>query len=296
MSTPTAARRLWQADVPAGTLAFAWLGQAGFALRTENCRWLIDPYLSDSLAQKYRGTDFPHERMMAAPFRPEEATELDWVFCTHRHSDHMDPGTLPAIAATNPRCRFAVPRAEREPAIKAGIPRGRMVPIDAGESIALAPGLHAAAIASAHEDIRRNDRGECHFLGFVFRAPAGTIYHSGDCVPYPGLVEAVAAHRPDVALLPVNGRDAERTRRGFPGNLTFAEARRLCAEAGATWLVPHHFGMFAFNTPGPAEIEAGCRAPFNGRCLAPALERYFILTRSGPGPALRRDGEADAKR
>jgi len=56
---------------------------------------LIDPYLSDFLAEKYQGAEFPHLRMMQAPIEPSRLADLDWVFCTHRHSDHMDPGTLP---------------------------------------------------------------------------------------------------------------------------------------------------------------------------------------------------------
>jgi hypothetical protein len=43
----------------------AWLGQAGFGHRYENLRILLDPYLSDYLEKKYRGTDKPHERLMA---------------------------------------------------------------------------------------------------------------------------------------------------------------------------------------------------------------------------------------
>lgn len=58
--------RLWQEQLPPGRAGFAWLGQAGFALRAEGCRWLVDPYLSDFLAQKYRGSEFPHDRLMAA--------------------------------------------------------------------------------------------------------------------------------------------------------------------------------------------------------------------------------------
>jgi hypothetical protein len=36
--------------------ALYWLGQAGFLVRTPRYTFLIDPYLSDSLAMKYRGT------------------------------------------------------------------------------------------------------------------------------------------------------------------------------------------------------------------------------------------------
>jgi len=44
-----------------------WLGQAGFVFQAGGRRLLIDPYLSDTLADKYRGSATPHERMASPP-------------------------------------------------------------------------------------------------------------------------------------------------------------------------------------------------------------------------------------
>ena len=112
-----------------------WLGQAGFALRWEGNLLLIDPYLSDFLAEKYRGQEFPHRRMMPPPVAPGELRGVGCVLCTHRHSDHMDPGTLPGIAKGNPDCGFVVPRAEVRHAVSIGLTEARLRPMDAGESI-----------------------------------------------------------------------------------------------------------------------------------------------------------------
>lgn len=48
----------------AGTYHFAlwWLGQSGFLFKWRGDYLLIDPYLSDSLTQKYAGTDKPPRR------------------------------------------------------------------------------------------------------------------------------------------------------------------------------------------------------------------------------------------
>jgi hypothetical protein len=51
-----------------------------------------------------------------------------------------------------------------------------------------------------------------------------------------------------VYLLPVNGRSDELTAKGIIGNLTIEEAGTLAREGGATLLIPHHFGMFEYNT------------------------------------------------
>ena len=55
----------------------------------------------------------------------------------------------------------------------------------------------------------------------------------------------------DVALLPINGRDAEREARGIVGNMDQAEAVELAAEIGATTLVPYHWDGIEGNTASP---------------------------------------------
>jgi len=82
----------------------------------------------------------------------------------------------------------------------------------------------------------------------------------------------------DLALLPVNGRSDRLTSRGIMGNMTFDEAQALCVAAGIGAWVPHHFGMFAFNTADPAELLSRVARPqFGLRCLLPSLEHYLVL-------------------
>lgn len=260
------------AELPAAAVGVAWLGQAGFVVRAGGCRLVIDPYLSDTLAVKYRGTERSHVRLMPAPVRVEELREVDWVLCSHRHSDHMDPGTLPVIATANPRCRFIVPRAEAEAALLAGIPAGQTTGLDAGESLQLTDQLILSGLASAHEEFQTNARGEHHFLGFILKTPQIGLYHSGDCVPIAGRAEELAALGLDAALLPVNGRG-----RGVAGNLDFDEAHALCRQAKIPVLVPHHFGMFAFNTVEVAELERAIDAAGSEvRCLVPRVDAYWV--------------------
>ncbi len=53
-----------------------------------------------------------------------------------------------------------------------------------------------------------------------------------------------------VTLLPVHGRYRLRLEKGVPGNFRYEEALELCHQSGVTHLVPHHWGMFNFNTIG----------------------------------------------
>jgi L-ascorbate metabolism protein UlaG (beta-lactamase superfamily) len=256
----------------------SWLGQAGFLIRWRAFRLVVDPYLSDSLATKYRGARFPHTRMVPPPIAPERLVRLHTVLCTHAHSDHMDPETLPQLAAANPACRFVVPRAERATAIARGVPARRLITIRAGERLQLAPDLSLRAVPAAHEELRTDAQGNHHFLGYVLYVGDAAIYHSGDCVPFAGLDEELTACGVDVALLPVNGRDPQRRAHGILGNFTFDEATALCIRCRISAMIACHFGMFDFNTVAePWLDEQVARARTTLECLRPQLGRVYWL-------------------
>lgn len=257
-SEPLAERLEDPAAAPGpGEVVLYWLGQAGFIIDLPGCRVLLDPYLSDSLARKYAGTAFPHRRMMAAPVLPEQLLRLDLVMCTHRHTDHMDPDTLQALAVRFPRIPFVVPAASIDEARKrCGVPDWRLIPVNAGDSIEPLPGLRVRPLPSAHETLTINALDQHEWLGYVIEFAGVRLYHSGDCIPYPALAATLAGMAPQVALLPVNGRDIGRSGNGVPGNFTLDEAITLCREAQVPVMVAHHYGMFDFNTVEPHVIDA----------------------------------------
>jgi L-ascorbate metabolism protein UlaG (beta-lactamase superfamily) len=279
------ARALWRTSLPETTVGLAWLGQAGFAVRHAGVRFLIDPYLSDHLANKYAGQEFSHARMMPPPISAAEIDRLDWVLCSHRHGDHTDPGSLPSLAAQNPDCRFIVPRAELDGVLALGLKASVFIPVNDGESVRVSDAAAIEILPSAHETLQVNARGEHRFLGFVLKLGALRLYHAGDCVVYEGLAERLAPMRIDLALLPVNGRSQRLTARGIMGNMCFQEARELCLEAGMGAMMPHHFGMFAFNTADVDELRRQAVQPVPGwRCVLPSVDQFFLLNVSSNHP------------
>lgn len=234
--------------LPQNEVHFWWLGQAGFALKYyNNTLLLIDPYLSDSLAEKYRDKELRHRRMMPIPIAPERITGCSWYLCTHSHTDHMDPATIRGILRNNDPA-FLVPRAEIARAVERGVPPDNLYAINAGETLQLTDHITVEAVASAHEQLTEDDRGNHKYLGYILSLDGLRLYHSGDTIPYPALKKCITEKNIEIALLPINGRDEYRASRGIPGNFTLEEAIQFCHAAHIPQLIGHHFEMFDFNT------------------------------------------------
>ena len=95
---------------------------------------------------------------------------------------------------------------------------------------------------AAHESV------EPQFLGYIIYTAGKRIYHSGDTILYDGMTERIAAFKPHLALLPINGAKPERR---VAGNLNGQEAAKLAHDAGVECVVPCHYEMFEFNTASP---------------------------------------------
>jgi L-ascorbate metabolism protein UlaG (beta-lactamase superfamily) len=278
-------RRLLSADETADDCdapSFTWLGQAGFLLRLPTAdgvhTLLLDPYLSDSLAKKYAGTEFPHRRLIPVPVAPDRLPDIDLVLCSHKHTDHMDPETLRAIAAAQPACRFVVPEAWRAHAAGIGVPADRTIGADADVAFQPLPGVTVTPVLAAHESLEFDEAGHSRHLGYVIEAADLRLYHSGDCAPYEGQADRLAEFGVHVALLPINGRDAYRLQRGVPGNFHPEEAVALAAAMGADILVGHHFGLFDFNTVNEEHLAAALRRlPEHIQWLRPQPAQPYVL-------------------
>ncbi len=271
-----------------GTLNIFWLGQAGFALRSTNTLTVIDPYLSDFLADKYRETAFPHQRMTPAPIGPDELRGVTLLLATHAHSDHLDPGSIGHIMALNPDCRLLCPTTAVPKALERGADRDRVIGMKIFEKQTFAS-VTVELLPSAHEELLVSPEGDTTYAGFIIQIEEMRLYHSGDCIPFAGLTETLREHAIDAALLPVNGRDDRRRKNGVPGNFTVEEAAELCLEAGINVLIPHHFGLFDFNTVDPKEIAARLE-PFRQRGLQmhiPDTEHYLSVFRGEKGHVQR---------
>jgi L-ascorbate metabolism protein UlaG (beta-lactamase superfamily) len=250
-----------------------WLGQSGFLLHHVGIYFLFDPYLSDSLTEKYATTDKPHERVSERVLEPSELTMVQFVTGSHLHTDHLDAATLQPLARATGGYELFVP----VPIIalaetRAQNPLVTVTGIDEWTTVER-PGFQLRGITAAHNEIVRNEHGQSHFLGFLLRLGPFTIYHSGDTLWHSELVPQLVSAKVDLALVPINGNKPERR---VAGNLNPVEAAALAKAIGAGLAVPHHYDLFAFNTGDPKEFAAACEA-LSQPCQVMELGERLVL-------------------
>jgi L-ascorbate metabolism protein UlaG (beta-lactamase superfamily) len=229
-----------------------WLGQSGFLIQWKGCRALVDPYLSDSLTKKYAATNKPHVRMSERVIDPALLKNIMVVSSSHNHTDHLDAETLIPILHNNPGIKFIIPEANRDfvaerlqcdPAFPVGL--------NEGSSATIGP-FTFHGIPAKHNEIDRDTKGNCRYMGYVIQAGPHTLYHSGDTLWFEEMTELVKQFNPDIALLPINGNDPERK---VAGNLNVQEAAKLAKHLGVKWVIPCHYDMFLFNTVNVSDFE-----------------------------------------
>ena len=222
-----------------------WLGQSGFLLQWKGKRVLIDPYLSDSLTKKYEATDKPHVRISERVIDPALLKNILIVSSSHNHTDHLDAETLVPILNNNPGISFIIPEANRE-FVAERVKCKKEFPVGLNEAqSATIDEFTFYGIPAKHNEIERDDSGNCRYMGYVIKFGGYAIYHSGDTLWFDAMVDLLKPFSVVAAMLPINGNDASRK---VAGNLDCKEAAELGKAINASCLIPCHYDMFAFNT------------------------------------------------
>jgi L-ascorbate metabolism protein UlaG (beta-lactamase superfamily) len=222
-----------------------WLGQSGYLLQWKGKRVLIDPYLSDALTKKYLTTDKPHTRMSELVVRPELLRNISIVTSSHNHTDHLDAETLVPIVKNNQEIKFIIPEANRKfVAERVCCDENFPVGLNDGQSVTIGEFTFHGTPAK-HNEIDRDENGNCKYMGYVIEFGNYKIYHSGDTLWFDGMVELLRPFNVDVAILPINGNKPERK---VAGNLGCKEAAALGKAIQAKVVIPCHYDMFTFNT------------------------------------------------
>ena len=216
-------------NVVPGSIRIWWIGQEGFVIKSSRLIVYIDPYLSDYCERVTRGQPNEHMLITQPPMQPQDVDHADLILCTHDHADHIDPDGIPVIAKCSPKARFVVPRCALKTMLRLGVARERIYTLVGDDQLSL-DDLEIYSVPAMHERFDRDPENGFPYLSYILKLEGLNLFHVGDTIPYDGQIQRVAAHRIDLAFVPINGRD------DFRHNLAF-EGRAIAP----SWVIWHNW-------------------------------------------------------
>ncbi|MCL5073224.1 MAG: MBL fold metallo-hydrolase [Actinobacteria bacterium] len=231
-----------------GKLAIWWLGQSGFIIKSRNVCVAIDLYLSNRLERMTADSrTIQLIRMTQIPVTPDLLTFIDYIFCTHDHGDHYDPETIVPLLKSNPSAKVIVPPVAVESLIGDGIAPNLIISSGTNDIKRLGH-ITVETIPGKHNEFDYTKEYGFPYVGYILTIEGITIYHAGDTIYFDDLLEHLRNYDIQIAFVPINGGDKDRTDLGFMSNLQYYEAADLCANVAVDLIVPCHFDMFTNNT------------------------------------------------
>ena len=214
---------IYDADVPAGTLAVWWLYQAGLALKTPGgTTVVVDPYLSDAVLRSYQ---LPRD--VPAPLDPDEV-DADAFLATHSHADHLDPDSITGFMS-HERTHFVGPPMAVEKVLDAGVQPARVTAVARGDVLKFGD----LTVRTVHARHLFGLEPTPDAVGFVFETSGVSIYHSGD-TEYDSEITA-DTRGVTASFISINGTT---------GNMNAHEAAMLAWLQGTRLAVPFHYGLW----------------------------------------------------
>jgi L-ascorbate 6-phosphate lactonase len=241
--------RIRETQIPKGLIALWWLGQAGFAFKTETGALIyVDPYLSDAV---FKLDGF--KRLSVSPIDADEV-EADLVVLTHEHADHLDPEAIPIIAARNTGCLFAAPSGCLQALDRAGVNKSRIIVLEPD----VLPEVGGILVHPSKAD---HGSFSPTAISVVLDFGGVKVMLSGDGSWRSDYLSPLYDLGLDLAIACINGSY---------GNMNHLDAARMLAESGAAAAMPCHFWTLGEQGAGdPFGFIAACKL------LAPAVDAFL---------------------
>ena len=213
--------------------ALWWLGNAGWAIKSDDVLLLIDPVIElapgDDPLRSEIGLPLRHP----LPLRAGDLGSADVALCavTHAHGDHLARRTIATLCAQT-RCRFVTPKSCLRTMRELRVPEERIIIAEHGRAIThqqvtLEPvkALHGHIAGSVYAGA---NFGDC---GYLVSDGRWRIFHPGDTVL---LQEHLEMKAPDVFLVSITEHN------------TWVHNSALLANLWRPrYVVPMHHGTYA---------------------------------------------------
>lgn len=222
-----------------GALFVTWYGHSSALVQLGSQNILIDPVLSERASP----VGFAGPKRFPGPaVTPEELPEIDVVFVSHDHYDHLDYRTIRAI--DEKVGHYIVPLGVDSYLAGWGVDREKLHPLDWWESITIS-GIRYTLTPSQHYAGRNPLKaGTALWGGLVFTDDAHKIYYTGDGGYYDVFARVCERFGELDLMLADSGQydPAWASTHMFP-----EQAVQAAKDAHAKWLLPVHWGAFVLS-------------------------------------------------
>lgn len=183
--------------VPHDQNILVWFGHSSYYMQVDGKKILVDPVFSGNASplsfttKSYPGTD---------RYAPDDIPDLDYLFISHDHWDHLD---YPTILALKPRIKKIITGLGTGAHFERwGFDKTRIIEKDWNESIELDPGFSVKTLPARHFSGRGFKRNQSLWISFALTTPTKKIYLGGDSGYDTHFAEIGQAHGPfDLAIL-----------------------------------------------------------------------------------------------
>ena len=186
-------------EAPAGRIAVSWFGHSTALLEIDGYRVLTDPVWSERCSPS---DVIGPGRMHPPPVPLDALPALDAIVVSHDHYDHLDIGTIIALARTQ-WAPFVVPLGVGAHLREWGIPDERIIELDWNEHAKIDE-LTLVCTPARHFSGRFLTRNTTLWASWAIIGPAHRAYFGGDTGYTKSFAEIGEEHGPfDVTLMPV---------------------------------------------------------------------------------------------
>jgi L-ascorbate metabolism protein UlaG (beta-lactamase superfamily) len=222
-------------NLPAGDW-LVWFGHSSYFIRTDGLKILVDPVFSGNASpvpgstRSFKGADV---------YTPDDMPEIDYLFISHDHYDHLDYKTIKKLKGKVKKviCGLGV-GAHLE---RWGYAPENILEMDWNTTIEPQPGVKIYGLEARHFSGRGFKRDQTLWLSFLLQTPTRKIYIGGDSGYDKHFKEIGALYGPvDLAILE-NGQynEAWKAIHFLPG-----ENLQAAIDLKAKRLMPVHSSKF----------------------------------------------------
>lgn len=152
-----------------------WMGHSSYFIQADGKKILVDPVLSGNASPFSSGTK---AFAGADIYKPADIPEIDLLFISHDHWDHLDYGVMKAIQPKIKKIITGLGTAEHFE--RWGYAKDSIIEKDWNQAVQLEDGFKVTVTPARHFSGRSFTRNKALWVSFVLQTPGKKIFIGGD--------------------------------------------------------------------------------------------------------------------